>query len=104
MRARCLQHPSTGQEVGQGLFAELLGHGKRQIFVSVKNAEMLPEPLSPSGKSGALASFHCRAKAQPGEVEGLNPAALVGQAQSWEENATSKENEIAPESTSKHKI
>ena len=42
MRARSLQHPSSGRKVGQGLFAKLLGLVKRQIFVSAKNAETLP--------------------------------------------------------------
>lgn len=44
-RARCLQHPSTGWKVGQGLFAKLLGLIKGQNFVSAKNAEMLPSRL-----------------------------------------------------------
>lgn len=90
MKTRPLQHPSTGRKVRQGLFAKLSGLVKGQIFVSPKNNRDVAELLSPSGRSGALASFRSWAKAQPREVKGLNPAPLVSQAQSWGENATSK--------------
>lgn len=55
VRARCLQHPSTGRKVGQGLFAKLLGLVKRQIFVSCQKCRDVAKLLSPSGRSGALA-------------------------------------------------
>lgn len=94
LRARCLQHPSTGKKEGQDLIAKLLGLIERQIFVSCQKFRDLAETLSPSGRSGSLASNW--AKVQPREMRECKLAPLTSNAQSWEVNATLKENKIAP--------
>lgn len=78
-------------EVGQGLFAKILGLMKRSIFNSAKNAETLPSPFPHLNVRGFSPSFHSWPKVQPREVKEPSSAPLVSQAQSWKENATLKE-------------
>lgn len=82
--------------MGQGLIAKFLGLIERQIFFSCQKGRDLAELLSPSGRSRSLASVHNWAKVQPREMKGYKLAPLSSHAKSWEENATLKENKIAP--------
>lgn len=58
VNARCLEHPSTGRKVGQGLFAKLLGSHKEADLGLCQKCRDIAELLSLSAGSGGLASFH----------------------------------------------